>query len=568
MSTRVIKAADLFCGAGGTSSGLRRLCEKRGYKLQLTAINHWDVAIATHSANHPEAEHLCASVDAVDPRKCVPGGYLDILVASPECTDHSIAKGGRPVSDQKRASAWLILRWIELLYVKTVLIENVKEFKQWGPVGSNGRPLKSKRGETFRAFVAALQSLGYRVEWRVLNAADYGDPTTRERLFIIAQRGNRKIQWPEPTHTKSDNRRLFGNRKKWLAARQIIDWNIPGQSIFTRKRPLAPATFQRILTGLERFGGKELQPFIVVLRNHGDARSIEEPVPTLCAGGNHIGVAEPFQVIMRGKSKVRSVDQPTPTGSTKGAHVGIAQPFILPHRMFKGMEVDSIERPLRTIRAVGSNITLVQPEVKPFLVPQFGEREGQKPRTHSIDEPLPAVTSHGAGAVVEPVLVRYSGNHAGKDDGSKRVQSIEDPVGTLDTSNRYGLAEPFLLQLTHGGRVHDIDKPVPTVTTAHRGETGIVSPLIAKYYGTGQCRPVDEPLDTISTKDRFGLVMPVINGYALDIKFRMLQPKELAAAMGFDPDYQFTGNREAVIKQIGNAVCVNVAQALCEAVLG
>lgn len=526
---REIVGVDLFCGAGGTSSGLRRYCEKRGYALRLTAINHWDVAIATHSANHPESDHLCASVDAVDPRKCVPGGYLDILVASPECTDHSIAKGGRPVSDQKRASAWLILRWLELLYVKTVLIENVKEFRQWGPVGANGRPLKSKRGQTFRAFVAALESLGYRVEHRLINAADYGDPTTRERLFLIAQRGNRKIRWPEPSHTASDNGRLFGKRKKWRAAREIIDWDIPGKSIFARKKPLAPTTMERILVGLEKFGGKDLQPFLVVLRGGGSqkcAQSIERPVPTVTAGGNHIGMAHPF---------------------------------ILAHRQFDEKCVDSIERPLRTVTAKGAGDFAL---VEPFIVGAGGPSSGARPQ--SVEAPLQTVLTKNHRALVQPVLTRFNGGP----DGSQRVQSLDQPIGTLDTSNRYGLAEPFLLQLTHGGRVYDVDQPLPTVTTAHRGETGVVSPLIAKYYGTGQCRPVDEPLDTISTKDRFGLVMPVVNGYALDIRFRMLQPKELAAAMGFDSDYKFAGNREAIVKQIGNAVAVNTAQALCEAVLG
>lgn len=521
-----IIGADLFCGGGGTTSGLRRACEKRGYRLKLLAVNHWPVAIATHAANHPEVQHLCASVDAVDPRKHVPGGYLDILVASPECTHHSIARGGRPVSDQARASAWLILRWIELLYVKTLLIENVKEFRDWGPVGANGRPLKSHRGETFRAFIAALESFGYRVEWRILNAADYGDPTTRERLFLMARRGNRKIQWPEPTHTASDNGRLFGRRKKWRAAREIIDWNIPGKSIFHRERPLAPKTMERILAGLERFGGKDLQPFLVILRNHQDARSIDQPVPTL---------------------------------TTSGANVGVAQPFILPHRMFKGAQVDSIERPLRTIRACGNNVTLVEP----FIVPQFGEAPAR-----STEKPLGTITTTSRGiGLVEPFLTRFNGDHNGKNDGRRRVRSVDQPIGTLDTSNRYGLAQPFLLQLTHGGRVHDVGEPVPTITTAHRGETGVVTPLIAKYNGTAGCRPVDEPLDTVSTRDRFGLVMPVVDGYALDIKFRMLQPKELAAAMGFQAGYHFAGNREQIVKQIGNAVAVNMAQALCEAVL-
>lgn len=543
---RVIKTVDLYCGAGGSSSGLFRAAERIGFTVDLVAINHWKLAVATHAANHPTARHMETSINQVDPREVVPGGKLDLLWASPECIHFSVARGGKPVNPQSRASAWHVLHWAETLTIDNIIIENVREFQTWGPlkrVLRKGKrawiPDPKRKGETYRAFLAALRSMNYNVETRILNAADYGDPTTRERLFIIARRGRRKISWP-------------------------------GKSIFGRKKPLAPATIARILAGLEKYNGKQLEPFLVVLRNHADAQSVDSPIPALTAGGNHMGIArpevatEPFQVIMRGKSKTRDIDQPTPTGSTKGAHLGVAQPFILPHRMFDGMQVDSIDRPLRTIRAVGNNVTLVEP----FIVPQFGERKGQQPRTHSIDAPLPAATGHGAGALVEPFLTRFNGNHSGKTDGANRAHSVEEPIGTLDTSNRFGLAEPVIVPCNHGKndtRSHSIERPMPGITTVDA--LGLAEPIIAKYYSTGQCRPVSEPLDTITTKDRFGLVMPVVNGYALDIKFRMLHPKELAAAMGFESDYHFEGSREAIVKQIGNAVAVNTAQALCEAVL-
>jgi len=491
--TTDIVGVDLYCGAGGSSRGLHNACQRLGRRLVLTAINHWDVAIATHELNIPEAQHLCTSIDSVDPRKVVPGGRLNILWASPECIHFSVARGGRPVNDQSRASAWHVLRWAEALRIDNIIIENVKEFRTWGPIGADGRPLKSKRGTTYRAFLDALRSLNYTVEDRLLNAADFGDPTTRERLFIIAKRGRKAIAWPEPSHTASDNPRLFGKRAKWRAAREIIDWEIPGQSIFTRKRPLAATTIRRIVAGLEKFGGKELQPFLVVLRNNADARSIERPLPTLTSGGNHVAICEPF---------------------------------ILAHRQFDEDCVDSIERPLRTVTAKGGGDFAL---ARPFLVPFFGERDGQAPRTHSVDEPLPAVTSHGAGAMVQPVIVPL--NHGHKDI-----------------------------------RSYSVERPMPTVTTVDAW--ALVNPYIAKYNGTATARPVTEPLDTVTTKDRFALVMPIVNGMALDIHFRMLQPRELARAMGFEDDYVFQGNREAVVKQIGNAVAVNTAQALCEAVLG
>ena len=158
-----ITAADLFCGAGGTSTGLQQACEQAGITLNLIAVNHWDVAISTHSQNHPDADHYCFNLDSVDPRKLVPSGKLDLLVASPECTHHSIARGGKPINDQSRASAWRIVEWASQIRIEHILIENVKEFRTWGPLGTNGRPLKKRKGETYFAFLNALRALGYTV---------------------------------------------------------------------------------------------------------------------------------------------------------------------------------------------------------------------------------------------------------------------------------------------------------------------------------------------------------------------------------------------------------------------
>lgn len=441
----MIHAADLFCGAGGTSTGLLRACASLNLRVDLLAINHWNVAIATHMTNHPDVRHLCETLDAVDPIRVVPGGHLDIMLASPECRHHSNARGGKPRYEQSRASAWHILRWCEALRVDNVIIENVSEFQTWGPLDNNGNPIKERKGETYRAFLTALESLGYRVESRILNAADFGDHTTRKRLFIMARRGGRRIEWPEPTHSNS-----------WRPAREIIDWGVPAASIFNRKRPLAPATLARIAAGLRKFGGKQIEPFLVVFRNHQDASSINAPVPTL---------------------------------TTSGANFGLCQPFMLQ------------------------------------------QQSGGAPR--STDQPVPTIATKGAISLVQAFLVEYHGTHAGREDGQKRVKSVEAPLPTQDTSNRFGLVEPFLV----------------------------------KYYRTGKTQSLNIPIDTITARDRFGLVMPKIDGMALDIHFRMLQPHELARAMSFPDDYRFAGNREAKVKQIGNAVPVRIATALCKAML-
>jgi DNA (cytosine-5)-methyltransferase 1 len=434
-------AVDMFCGAGGASTGLVRACDALGVKLWLLAINHWPQAVQTHLLNHPGVEHKCEAIERINPRDAVPGGRLNLLLAGPECTHHSNAAGGRPKNEQSRASAWHIAKWAQELYIDTILIENVPEFRNWGPLGADQRPLKSRKGETFKAFLTVLESLGYKVEVKILNAADYGDPTTRQRLFVIARRGNSPvISWPSPTHSRHGQSTLFGPTKKWKAAREIIDWSLTGRSIFHRKTPLKPATIQRIITGLEKFGGPELKPFLVILRNNADGKSLEQPVPTVAAEGNHIGLAEPFL--------------------------------------------------------------------------------------------MPALLGQQGGATLRPV---------------------SKPAPTVAASGAIALVEPVLVAMEHGGRELSVDKPMPTITTARGGAIGVAEPFLSTYYGHAGAVPVSQPVPTITAKDRVALVQPVINGRALDIRFRMLQPHELAAAMSFPKSYQFTGKREDVVRQIGNS---------------
>lgn len=524
-----IVAADLFCGAGGTSTGLARACDRLGVGLDLTAVNHWPIAVETHAANHPAARHLCNDLDEVNPRKAI-GRRLDLLMASPECTHHSIARGGTPVNDQSRSTAWHVVRWAEALRPKAILVENVREFAQWGPIGTNGRPVKRLRGETFRAWINAIASLGYTVGYQILNAADYGDPTTRQRLFVLAILKSRQLPWPKQTHSRDGNNGLFGQLHRWRTAREIIDWSIPGKSIFNRKRPLSENTMRRIEAGIKKFGWPE--PFLVLLRGT---------------------KAEQLRYT------ARSVDTPMPVVTAASEHIGLAQPFIVP-----------------------SN---------------FGERPGQRPRTHSIDDPHPTVVAGGVGhGVVEPFVMRASNTSSHRDG---RNTSIDEPVGTIHANGgSFGVVEPFVMHITHvgGDRCKSTDEPLPTVTGAHRGElafilphrqfeqmdtdsidrplrtvtaqnggcNGLVEPFLVPYYGTAEgADSIHEPTRAVTTKDRLGIVEPA----NIDIRFRMLQPHELAAAQGFPKGYKFAGNRSEQVKQIGNAVPVNIAEALTHGVL-
>lgn len=338
-----INIVDLFCGGGGESTGMISAADSLGFDVSLLAINHWELAVETHARNHPTAQHLCESIQSVDPVKAVPGGRVDLLWASPECTHHSVARGGRPCSDQSRASAWLILKWLQELYIDRVIIENVPEFIQWGPIGANGRPIEARKGETFTAWCASLKSLGYRVDYRILRAADYGVPTTRRRLFVQAVRGRKKIVWPEPTHSEIPS--LFGTLP-WIPARDIIDWGVESRSILHRSKPLADATLSRIEAGIRRYWGKWAEPFLVVLRGTGTSQKLDRPLPTITAGGLNYGIVEPFIIPQQSKGAPRSVSFPAPTVATKGA-IGIVEPFIVQY--YGNGDARSVLQPLDTV---------------------------------------------------------------------------------------------------------------------------------------------------------------------------------------------------------------------------
>lgn len=517
--------ADLFCGAGGTSAGAVEAIESLGYTARLTAINHWPVAVATHTVNHPDARHLCTSIDDANPRNLFSEGQLDLLWASPECTHHSVARGGKPINDQSRATAWCVVRWAEALRPPVILVENVPEFLTWGPIGHNGRPLKSRKGEVFRAWVAALRALGYRVDHRLLCSADYGDPTTRTRLFVQAVRGRRKIVWPDPTHTKGGATDLLGSRLPWVPARRIIDFKIPSRSIFNRDRPLSPKTMRRIEAGLRKFGLKDF-----IIPQFGE-RAGQEP-------------------------RTHDLDQPAPSVTSHGAGA-LIQPFILPQHSSNGPR--SIEDPAPTVTTTSRGVALVEPFITSIDNGSVSDQAACSP----IDDPLSTIVTKARHCVVQPFLVELRGTADKQLEGSSR--SLDSPVGTITAGGvHHGLVESFLLPQQQGGALRPVSEPAPTVATA--GAIALVEPFLTSYYGTGGAQSIDEPLDTVTTKDRHALVLPIveINGtsYRLDIHLRMLQPHELAGAQGFRRKYKFTGTKSDAVKQIGNAVSRRLARAL------
>jgi DNA (cytosine-5)-methyltransferase 1 len=529
---RALHAVDLFCGGGGTSTGLALAVQALGHELgrdvRLMAINHWEAAVATHKENHPWAEHRCERVEAVNRSTVFPGEALDLLVASPECVHFSVARGGRPVDDQRRTGAWYVLDWIADRRPGAVLIENVPEFVKWGRI-RGGKQQKHTEGDVFRAYLRAFRALGYNVGYGVLNAADYGAATTRRRLFVMARRGRAPIHWPVPTHSKGGK---APGTKPWRAAREILDFTLPSQSIFGRSRPLAQRTLDRIAAGIRRGPhGQLLEPL---------ARAVEScqgPLPLGSLLGQEGRAAlQAYTLGQHGGAALRSVEDPVATIAAGGA--------------------------VRLIEALLVGTAPRDGVAQPFLLPPEGLHRGNAPR--SVEDPVPTVTAQrGAGHVVEPGILHLT--------HGARAHDTAEPLPTITGANRGELAlSETALVLPHFGeregqalRVRPAHEPLPTV---HGSGAGSLA-YLASYYGRGEAVPVDEPMGTATTRDRFALVEALLAEWFVDVRLRMLHPKELAAAMGFPPTYKFTGNRGDVVRQIGNAVEVNVARALVASLL-
>lgn len=323
---------DLFCGAGGESQGIHWAM---GDNIKLFAVNHWQRAVESHSRNFPSDEAICQDIQAINPRKLVGNQEVELLWASPECTHFSNARGGKPMDDQSRCTPWDILRWLEKVNVKRLIIENVKEFMTWGPLDENNRPVKDLKGTFFGMFIRNIQQFGYEVQYRILNAADYGAPTSRRRLILQAVKigCGKKLCWPNVTHAPVkviEKDGLFESElKPYVPAKDIIDWSIPSQPINMRKKPLAENTMKRIESGIRKYWGDYAEPFLVRY-NGGDDRhhSIHEPVPTLDTS-NRYGLVTPFIVELRGQSNHRSINEPLSTVSCSGAHHALVEPLIM-----------------------------------------------------------------------------------------------------------------------------------------------------------------------------------------------------------------------------------------------
>ena len=534
----------LFCGAGGESLGKHLAFEELGIPTRDLcghAINHWDLAVATHGINFP-----WINVHQEDITQVSAATYglerIHLLWASPSCVHHSRARGGKPKEEQQRSHAWEVVdRWLRVAQVDVLMVENVPEFQDWGPLDDEGQPIKDRKGEDFHAFVADLKGLGYTVEWRVLCAADYGDPTIRKRFFLQAVRDGLPIVWPEPSHR--DPRKPAGLFDQalppWRTAAECIDWSVPVPSIFDRKRPLAEATLRRIAAGVMRYvvNGR---PFIVNLTHGGRLESADEPLKTVTtANRGEKAIVVPTLVGVGGRagqSAPRTAEDPMAAGTTKADTALVAASMV----SLRGTAEDqiqasagSVEAPLPTVSAGGGHAALISA----FLAKHFTGVVGAE-----LGQPMPTVTGTDHNAVVAASLIQTG---FGEREGQKpRVLDIEAPLGTVMA----------------GGSKH-----------------ALVAAFLQQYYSTGgQHQDPADPLHAVTTIARHGLVTVEIDGEThiiTDIGMRMLEPRELARAMGFPEWFRFDSaegkplTKRDTVKMIGNACPVGTVKALIKAVV-
>jgi DNA (cytosine-5)-methyltransferase 1 len=541
---------DSFAGGGGASTGI---LWATGRHPDL-AVNHNAEALAIHAANHPTTRHLIEDVWDVDPLEATGGKPVELMWASPDCTFFSKARGAKPHRDRNRAGrrrglAHVVVRWARAVRPRVICLENVEEFRRWGPLGADGLPDPKKVGVSYAFWRKQLERLGYVVEERELRACDFGAPTIRKRLFIIARCDGQPIVWPTPTHGPG----LLPYR----TAAECIDWTIPAPSIFDRKRPLAPATLKRIARGIQKFVLGKAKPFVVPLTHHGKRRGhpIDEPMPTVTgANRGELAAITPYLTECANASNPRvfAADEPlrTQCANVKGGHHAVVAPYLVSTRN--------------------------------------GEREGQAPRTRSVEDPAPTITVGGShGGLSAPVLVKYYGNE-------REGHGVDEPIGAVTTRDRFGLADVKMAFLARNfGRAgtpgNSVAGPVGTLTAKDH-----TSPVVLDGVRVpGQmdlfreARPPRPVVDTGRAAEvraflaahgieSDGLV--TIDGETfqiVDIGMRMLNPRELFTAQGFPADYAIEVTvklkrltKTAQVKAVGNSVCPHVAAAIVAAQIG
>ena len=611
---------DFFCGGGGAGTGLEM---GLGRKVSV-AKNHSAKAISMHTINHPGAKHFTTDVFDGDPDTECGGKAVGWFHMSPDCTHHSQAAGGQPRKREIRNLSWIGLKWAGMKKPRVISLENVKQILQWGRLiakrdKATGRVIKlggaiaapgevvpvdqqflipdpKQRGRTWRRFVALLEGMGYVVEWKVIKACDFGAPTSRERLFMLARCDGQPIVWPDPTHAKKPAK----GQKPWRTAAECIDFSDLGKSIFGRKKDLATATLRRVAKGMKKFVIDNPAPFIVPIANWSGetVQSANQPLRTVTSypRGGAFSVVSPViaPATHQGSDRINDPLEPLPTVTCANrGELTLISPTLIQsgygERPGQEPRVPGVDQPLGTVVAGGVKHALAAAHLVKFRFDDEGK---------ALDEPLPTITSGGnyqrpAGAAhamgVCTAFMVQNNNHRGVVPSSGRP--MDEPASTVTVRPQQSLATANLVHLrgncdardtadplhtvsaggTHHGLVtafmerqfgasvgQHLDEPAPTITAGGGGKSSLVSfelspeheegalrvaAFLISYYGTENMSGCDQPAPTITTKDRLGLVTVMVKGtpyVIVDIRLRMLQPAELYRAQGFPTDYTIT----------------------------
>lgn len=596
---------DNFAGGGGASDGIEA---EIGRSIDI-AINHDTDAVSMHETNHPNTKHYCEDVFEVDPIKAAAGRPVALCWLSPDCKHFSKAKGGTPVSQKIRGLAWVGVKWAAQVKPRVIMLENVEEFKTWGPLIEDGKggkkPDPERKGEIFKSFVKILSTgvpktdegflecldvlkidknsilayklskgLGYDVDWKELKACDYGAPTTRKRLFLIARCDNKPIVWPEETHAPRDSEEVEkGLKKSYRAASEVIDFSIPGKSIFNREKPLVESTMKRIARGLFKFVIDEPEPFVVPDSMTDSPDKSDQPIetPTLVVNtSGHTGsdLRDPVKTI------------------TTGGHHALMRPVLIQmgYGDKEGKRVLDLKNPLGTITSGGNKFAVATAWIKE----DYGNGTGT-----NLNDPLGTITAKSNHhSVVTAFLSKHYGGYY-KGAGIE----LKDPLGTITQVDHHGLVSLLLkeknisptfrnnffykdpmnysltrnLLKTNVGNSLEIEQFLRKYMSDTTGiDFNGTSAFLVKYYGNDVGQSVDQPLHTIPTRDRFGLVtIHGIDYQIVDVTFRMLEPNELKLAQGVRKSYIIDRDRDGKkiskskqIARIGNMVVPQCASAL------
>ena len=572
---------DNFAGGGGASTGIELAT---GYSVDI-AINHDPEAIKMHKVNHPNTKHYCENVWEVDPVKACKGHPVGLAWFSPDCKHFSKAKGGKPVEKNIRGLAWVVLKWAALVRPRVIMLENVEEFQTWGPcipirdkdtgrvivsmVGRHDRekneprtrvadpgevvpvdrqifqPDPKRSGQTYKKWRKQLEALGYEIDTKELVAADYGAPTMRKRFFMIARCDGKPIVWPEPTHGPADSEEVkAGLAKPYVGAYTQLDFSMPCPSIFDTSKEIK-----------EKYGIRAVRPLAQKTMDR-IARGLKKFV---------LDNPEPFiiQCNHGGERRQNDIKEPLPTITGKHGY-GIVEPKIVP---YMGTNTTNhpggnCKNPIHTI-TTGNQQCLISPT----LIQYYSETSKDEVRSQSIEDPIMTVDGSNRYGLVTSFLHKYyDGGYTGAGD------TVENPLPTVTSWDHNSLCAVNLIQMNNHCDGRDVKEPIPTIT-AGDGHFGEVRAFLIKYYGQGTGQDVKEPLDTVTSRDRFGLV--TINGTdykIVDIGLRMLEPKELYGCQGFPDDYiidrDYTGKkypRSEQVRRCGNAVCPPIPAALVKA---